>query len=77
MTPKPLELRRWFVTTTAVAGLLTATVCMAIVWHALPSSSPAWWALDVLYLGAGAGLVLVFGRLLPIVLVKMWPSLDA
>lgn len=73
-----LEKNRWFVLSTAIASFVVLGTCFYFVYDALPrKNGAANLALIFLTWAAVPGLVnTIFGRLLPTLLTKIWPSLD-
>ncbi len=73
----PLELRRWFQVCIFVAGMVIAWICWFFVHAALqPTADGARLVLVILVIAASNGFAQIFKGFLPIILTKIWPSLD-
>ena len=78
MQSLPIERRKWFVLLIGVVGIGAACVCLLVVRSSLPSEAGnAHIALTLLFVGAMSGFVTVLNLLLPLLLVKVWPGLEA
>ena len=78
MNPKPLELRRWFNALVGLLGIATSVICFFVVRSALPETAlSANVALTLLFLGAMGGFTTLLKLLLPLLIVKLWPSIEA
>jgi hypothetical protein len=78
MQSVPVERRKWFILLIGFIGLAGAGVCLLVVRSALPSEAQgAHIALTLLFIGAMSGFVTILNLLLPLLLVKLWPGLEA
>lgn len=74
----PIERRKWFVFLIGFISIAGAGVCFFVVRSALPSEATgAHVALALLFMGATSGFVTVLNLFLPLLLVKLWPGLEA
>ena len=78
MQSVPIERRKWFVVLIGSIGIAGASACLLVVRSALPSGAPgAHAALTLLFMGAMSGFVTLLNFLLPLLLLKLWPELEA
>ena len=78
MNPKPLELRKWFNVLIGLFSIATSVICVFVVRSALPETAlSANVALTLMFLGAMGGFVTVLRLFLPLLIVKLWPSIEA
>lgn len=77
MNSKPLELRKWFNVLIGLFGIATSVICFFVVRSALPEAAlSANVALSLLFLGAMGGFVTLLRLLLPLLIVKLWPTIE-
>lgn len=78
MQSVPIERRKWFVLLIGFIGIAGAGVCLLVVRSALPSEAQGpHVALALLFMGAMSGFVTALNLLLPLLLLKVWPGLEA
>ena len=73
----PIELRRWFQAFIGALSLLITGSCLLLVRSALPAGADAASiGVSILFIAAIPGWIQIFRMFLPLLLVKLWPSLD-
>lgn len=73
----PLELRRSFVAATGLATIVIVALCYWVVRDTINAASqPVQVAFSVLLISSYGGMFLLLHRLLPLLLVRLWPALD-
>lgn len=78
MPSVPIERRKWFVFLIGSVGIAGAGACLLVIRSALPSEAQgAHLALALLFMGAMGGYVTGLNSLLPLLVVKLWPGLEA
>ena len=74
----PLELRKWFQASFGLLSIVLAFVCWLIVRSSLPASAEgAQLALALLFIGATTGFFNLLRIFMPLLIVKLWPGIEA